>query len=865
MISLSKTMMCPSKMNSEKCGFGYPSKNGKPNFNKLVVANRGDEIDAVLNDAHATVFEFLHPEATTKMYFDIDMKCEGEQDCLSSKVAVLEDAVENIMEMFPKLKRDQLAVSSYSGQDLSVNKNNNKYGKWVISYHIVVDGCTLPRKQNHAVAKLLHERNETFDTSVYSGNQMFRFAGSHKFATREKGCRSPKFVLYCQEKGWYELEAGHHMTKDERMNLKYKNLITYTSSEMMCLDGQIPKSCIPISCIPLKPPPSASPPPAKKQKNINNALLELLKKLPDTDRDEFKDWFWISTLCKALDEQGTWDAWSRESDRFDAHQNEIHWSNIQNYEKYSKNAMAILKKRVNGSSGDPVIWELHQCFEKDEDISHCEFFVKQFGKFFKVVDSKLMYLFSQETQLWIPSSNNCVHTFMLRGEYQKFTNEYIAEMEAHPEKYFGKIPEGCEDKDSFYAKKKSKRRNQIKGTQMCKTINSWAKLILGSEAILDAHFPKKLNHRRDLLPVRNGMVNLATGELEERKPEHFCSQCLDIVFDPESKPEDNPLFMKFIHDIFDAKELDTAAVLRWFQLWMGYCTTGYSNMESCCVFFGGGANGKSLLQEIMLNVMKCWTGSMVATWNYKIIDEASNAGNANAATPELAKMEGVRAGFINELADSMFLGEAFKRTIDYSEGLSVRQLHQHSKEIAHTTVFNLLTNSFPHFKTDYCFYRRIKVLPMLMKFCPKPEEDKSPNARLVDTSLKLKMFENEKMRQGILAWLIQGAVMFMKNPKAVNEQPQCCEDYKVMYVQQNNYMRLFEKSEDKKDRITIKDAIEHIRTEFEKTPTQAELAEKLRELTGEKKTRNVMGSSGKRTAGFWYVKMVNILDDEDDE
>ena len=66
-----------------------------------------------------------------------------------------------------------------------------------------------------------------------------------------------------------------------------------------------------------------------------------------------------------------------------------------------------------------------------------------------------------------------------------------------------------------------------------------------------------------------------------------------------------------------------------------------------------------------------------------------------------------------------------------------------------------------------------------------------------------------------MAWLIQGAVMFMKNPKAVNDQLQCREDDKVMYVQQNNYMRLFEKSE--------------------KTPTQAELSEKLRELTGEKR------------------------------
>jgi hypothetical protein len=410
----------------------------------------------------------------------------------------------------------------------------------------------------------------------------------------------------------------------------------------------------------------------------------------------------------------------------------------------------------------------------------------------------------------------------------------------------------------------AKRMNTVQSGQMNTTLNAWAKLILADGAIRDENFSMKLNSHRDLLPVLNGMVDLKDGTLTKRTFNHYCSQCLDIQYEKEAKCEDNPHFMKFLHSIFDAVELDTAEVLAWFKLWMGYCITGYSNLEMCCVFFGGGANGKSLLQEVMVNIMKCTTGSMVDTWNYKIIDEASNTGNANAATPELAKMEGVRVGFINELADGMTLGESFKRTVDYTEKLSVRQLHQKSKGIAHTTVFNLLTNCFPHFPVTDCYLRRIMVLPMLMKFCPAPDEDKNPNARMVDIDLKRKMFETEKLRQGILVWLVQGAILFLADTKKLKFQPKCCERYKDQYVRQNDYMRLFEKSDDKKDRITIRDAIEYIRTEFEKVPTQAQLTEKFKELTGETKTRNIVGSNGKRNAGFWYVKCANVQDDEEE-
>lgn len=865
MIHLTKTMMCPSAMASSPVGFAYaPATNLQ-----LHVADRGEETDAILNST-GTVFEFLHPDSTTKLYFDVDYEAESESDCIAEKKNILNDVVSALLELFPMLTEKDLCVCSYSGQDLSVHNHNNKHGKWIVSYHIVAHGYTMDRKDNHAVATYLHnEVCEHFDTSVYSSNQMFRFGGSHKFAKRKKGCRAPKFVLYDAEKGWYELEPAHKVSKDERMEVKYKNLITYTSSEMPVLE--VPE-CVsahapapkPKSATPDSAPPQAPPPPTNNQAEPDAEMLALLNRLPSTDRDEYKSWYYISTLCKALDIQSTWDAWSKQSSRYNANQNLTHWSTIKDYAKFASNAERILTKRANKHETDPRIWKLHEAYETNTDLSHAKFFVKQYGDFFRVVDDKLMYFYDKHTQLWILSTPSCIHTFMMDGEYKMLCDDYVAEFYANPEKYFGKVPSDCKEPDKYYPQLQNARKLAVSASQMNKTLNAWSKMILADSALRDSKFPYKLNSKRDYLPVLNGMVNLRDGTIRPRKFDDYCSQCLDIEYDTTVKPEQNPAFMSFVRSIFDAKELDTDEVLDWFHHWMGYCITGYSNMEACCIYFGGGANGKSLLQEVLVNTLKCTTGSMVDTWNYKIIDESSNVGNANSATPELAKMEGVRVGVINELADGMVLSEAFKRMIDCTEALSVRQLHQKSKIIAHTTVFNLLTNSFPHFKANYCYMRRIKVLPMLMKYCPKPDESTNPNARLVDTSLKQRMFETAIGRRAILAWFVQGAMRFLANPKVIETQPACCEKYKEEYVRMNDYMRLFVKSDDKKDRITIVDAIEYIRTQFEKVPSQAELTEKLKELTGCDKVCKVEGINGKRNNGFWYVKMLNNEPDEEE-
>ena len=823
-----------------------------------------EETDTFLSNIRTPLFEHLRGTEMKKMYFDIDFQCEGQEEYEADGMAIITEAVDLLLDTLPTIKRDQLYITSYSGQDKSVHKQNNKkYGKWLLSYHIVVDGYTITNTDNKAIATHLHSINDFFDTSVYSNNQLFRVGFAHKFAKREAGCRSPQFVVWdIAQQAWKLLTNA---SKDvDRTELRYKNLINHTTPDMAVFE--LPEG-ISIASVPTAPKPTDTPTPtpppttapAPNQQEVDSTLFDILQRLPNTDNDEYKSWLFITTLCKALDAKATWEAWCKNSSKYDATKNDHVWNSITSHSTFP-NALAILKKRANKTSVSPIIWALHEAYEECTDRSHAKFFVEHFGKNFRVVNDKLTYYFNPINQLWVPSTDKCIFSFFMEDEYQNLWKEYQAEFVAKPKMYFPPMPSDFKDQDEskWYEQCIKRRIGSFKLNQQTKTVNHWKTMIMASNSLRDKNFCCKLNADPTKLSVRNGLVDLTDGTLRPRIQEDYVSQCLDIEYNPDVKPEDNPAFTKFVHDIFDHPDLDTEAVVQWIQLWLGYCITGYNNAECCLIWFGNGANGKGIMQELLINILRCTDGNMIDTWNASIIQESNNT-SGNAPTPELAKLEGVRCGVINELPEGLHLGEQYKKLIDANSGMNVRGLYEASKRIKLMCSFNLLTNSLPTFPPQDAYWRRMKLAPMLLTFCANPDP-KKPNQRLWDTGLKTKLFASEKGRQAILAWFMQGAKRYIANPKALEDQPECCSKYLKEYIADTNYMRLFEYSDNPKDVLAMVDIMQYIGEEFEHVPKRPELNAKFKELTGNNPAK-VMAESGKRSNGYRNVKLVQKLED----
>ena len=95
-----------------------------------------------------------------------------------------------------------------------------------------------------------------------------------------------------------------------------------------------------------------------------------------------------------------------------------------------------------------------------------------------------------------------------------------------------------------------------------------------------------------LLNCANGLVDLRTGELLEREPEHLASKLVEVDYDPSAKC---PTFDRFINDIF-CRDRD---LIRWVQRALGYAITGSVDEQFSFIAYGTGANGKSTPFELI--------------------------------------------------------------------------------------------------------------------------------------------------------------------------------------------------------------------------------------------------------------------------
>jgi putative DNA primase/helicase len=277
--------------------------------------------------------------------------------------------------------------------------------------------------------------------------------------------------------------------------------------------------------------------------------------------------------------------------------------------------------------------------------------------------------------------------------------------------------------------------------------------------------------------VKNGLVDLKTGKLRERKYSDLISKCLEMEYNEHASPIKNPHWLKFIYDIFDAEELEASEIVRYFQVFMGYGLTQHNDAQKCNILFGDGSNGKSLLNDVWITILQCVAGKMVDTWSSNLFsDTSSKKESSNQATPELAKLEGCNLGLVNETSEGLLFGEMFKKLVDNTKSLNCRQLHQESKSLELITKFMISTNKFPMFPTDTAFTRRIDVLPMLVTFKDNPTQR---NEKPKDTKLFDKMMGTTLKKQAILRWMVEGAVMFYKNGGELLSSPACCDKYMV--------------------------------------------------------------------------------------
>jgi putative DNA primase/helicase len=247
-----------------------------------------------------------------------------------------------------------------------------------------------------------------------------------------------------------------------------------------------------------------------------------------------------------------------------------------------------------------------------------------------------------------------------------------------------------------------------------------------------------------IIGVLNGVVDLRLGELIKPEPEMLITkQCKANYL--KGSPCD--LWLTFLSQIFNDQ-----ATIDSIQRIIGYTFTGSTTEEIIVICHGFGANGKSVLSNVLQKI----AGDYGKTGSSNLLKARKD--DDTGPRPDIASLCGARFVSVNEMQSGDYLDEQAVKILASREKISARHLYQNEFSYTPTAVIWLKTNHKPIIKgEDDGIWRRLILLPFERKFS-EDERDRNLEEKLIAQS------------DGILEWIIEGAVKWYSSGLKLSTQ-----------------------------------------------------------------------------------------------
>lgn len=248
----------------------------------------------------------------------------------------------------------------------------------------------------------------------------------------------------------------------------------------------------------------------------------------------------------------------------------------------------------------------------------------------------------------------------------------------------------------------------------------------------------------DLLNCSNGVVNLETGELMEPSPDRYMTKNTGVAYVPDFTTD----------DWSKALEALPVETLEWFQIRLGQSATGHMDPTARLVILqSGGSSGKSTV----LTGIKLALGDYAIQLDDNVLIQRDNA-KSNAATPEMMALRGARFAYMEETPESAQLNDARLKKIIGTTEITGRNLYETTVTFRNTTTSMLSTNFPPKVaRSDHGTWRRLALLQFPYKYVPREKLTGHPMERLMDMGLIARMELDPRVREAVLAWMVEGA------------------------------------------------------------------------------------------------------------
>lgn len=265
-----------------------------------------------------------------------------------------------------------------------------------------------------------------------------------------------------------------------------------------------------------------------------------------------------------------------------------------------------------------------------------------------------------------------------------------------------------------------------------------------------------------LIACRNGIVDLRTGQLRSFQRTDHVTKNTNVLYDPQASAE---VWDKFL---YTSTEGDVE-MMRYLQLAAGYTLTGSSSLECFMILSGPPASGKSTFLDALHAAMGTYaTSTQSDTFMYK----------RGQTTPkdELARLAGMRLVSVSEVRQGESFNEALIKQLTGGDKVTARFLYRDAFEFTPQMKIWLATNYDPDTR-DTAMWRRIKKISFKHSV---PPEHRDPRVKQV-------LRDPEAGGRAVLAWAVQGAIMWYTGGQRLPEPASVLADTAAYRMEQDRF------------------------------------------------------------------------------
>ncbi len=298
---------------------------------------------------------------------------------------------------------------------------------------------------------------------------------------------------------------------------------------------------------------------------------------------------------------------------------------------------------------------------------------------------------------------------------------------------------------------------------------------IAAESFPDDTFEQKLDSIPYLLGVKNGVIDLRTGELRNRVPEDFIYNILDIEYDSSVSTE-------FIESVVLSIMADNPVMAKYLQKLLGYGITGEVKEQIFPVFTSSGRSGKGLITQMLQNVL----GSFYSEMNCGLIVDRQ-VSNIDA---ERHKLLGSRIAVFNELKPNEKLKTNEVQLLSGADQIPCKALYQDPISLSPHHLCILVTNHMPTVtEVIPAIMERLLCIHFPVTFMDLPEGTQpTANIKQRDNDLKDKLLANKK---GFLKWLVDGAVEWYRTQDLKRNCPPQVKEFGDNYFEEQDVLACF--------------------------------------------------------------------------